>query len=175
MSQASVIGKVVSLGELSSLNDVDRSGRVLGTDVFASYRIEVSEVIFNKRGADAPALSSLQTMTITQTVGKREAEAFLSRKDPAIVGREYLLFLWHRPGAASWSMLGWSLQFRKSATVLGGAEPASTFSNGRTVASREFFGLTVPIAAATGDSVTADWAGLVAEVKRLSTVSVKPR
>jgi hypothetical protein len=175
LSHAAVVGKIAGFGELISLNDMSPTGKRIGTDVFASYEVYVSEVLFNKRTLDAPPLSINKSETITQPVSKSEAEAFVDHHGPAVVGSEYLIFLWYRPGASSWSMFEWPLQFRKSVTVPGGAEPAAAYSNGFIVSRREWLGLSVPVVATAKDSVVPQWPAMLAEVKRLSTNQVTPR
>jgi hypothetical protein len=172
LAQAAVVGRIVSFGDLSTLDDVGRQSQVMATDVFASYGVLISEVLYN-RVADGPPLEPEVPSTITQWVDKRAAELFVSRSFPPLDGREYLLFLWLRPGAGSWSMLQWPLQFRRSGTAPEEAESAAALPYGGRLLKPEWLDSSVPLIATGRDAVAPDWEGLVGEVKRLSVV-VRP-
>lgn len=168
MSQAAIVGRIVDFGDLTSVNDVGSRGQVIGTDVYASYRISIDEVLFNRK-VEGPALTPGQVTTITQRVDKRDAELFVSRQFPTLDTREYLLFLWLRPGSESWSMLWWPYQFHRSRSALEGADTVSPLPDGRSLLQRPgWLGPSVTVVAAGPDKVVPQWASLVAEVKRLS-------
>jgi hypothetical protein len=167
-SQAAVVARIEGFGDLTSINDEGSRGEAIATDVFASYRVLIAEVVFNRK-SEAPPLTVGEITTITQMVGKRDAELFLSRRFPPLDRREYLFFLWLRPGADSWSMLQWPLQFRRSASAPDTAEVAAKLPDGRSLLAAQWLGGSVQLTS-TGDKVVPAWGALVSEVKRLAAV-----
>lgn len=166
-AQAALVGRIIDFGDLVSLNDVGSRGKVIGTDVFASYRVSISEVLFNRK-AEGPPLEAGATATITQNVDRRGVELFLSRKFPPLDGREYVLFLWLRPGGNSWSMLQWPLQFRRSVGVPNGAESAAPLPDGRFLLHREWLDPALPIISTDRGTYSPEWSALKDEVRRLA-------
>jgi hypothetical protein len=169
-----VVGRVVSFGDLTFLEDRGSRGQVIGVDAFASYRVAIDEVLFSRQVGEGPVLGAGQTAVITQAVGGPEAKAFVKRELPVVKDEQYLMFLWHRPGAESWSVLQWPLQFRHSVRVPGGAEAVSLLPDKTSFVTPERFGSSVPVIAQRDGGVIAQWSVLVTEVKRLG-VPLRPR
>ncbi len=175
LSQAAVIGRIVGLGDLQFLDDTSSSGKLMGVDAFASYDVSVTDVLFMKHVAGAPVLPVGQTVVLTQVVSGREARAFVNRQLPVSVGQEYLMFLWHRPRASSWSALQWSLQFRHSATTPGGAESVAALPDTHHFLTPTRLGASIPILSSSGNgALTVEWSALVTEIKRLAPRSTEP-
>jgi hypothetical protein len=174
LSQAAVVGRIVDFGDLTFSEDTGSRGQVIGLDAFASYRVAISEVLFNRRNADGPVLAVGQTTVITQAVGGKEAKAFANGELPVMRDDECLMFLWHRPGSDSWSVLQWPLQFRHSTRAKGGAETVSLLPDKRNFMTPERLGSLVPVIDQPDGRVIAQWSALLAEVKRLA-VPVGPR
>ena len=168
-AQAAVVGRIVEFGDFVSVDDVSSDGRVMAKDVFASYRVSIAAVLFN-RNAQGPPLKPGVTTTITQMIGsKREAELFDSRQFPSLDGREYVLFLWLRPGSSAWSMLQWPLQFRSSGPSAEVAESAMTLPDKRFLLTEKWLDSSVPLIPQGPDKEAApSWTGLINEVMRLS-------
>ena len=168
-SQAAVIAEIVGPGELN-IEEISTPGTWLGPAAYASYRVIVRDVLYN-RGADAPPLPAAGLADFTQRVGRNEAEAFVARRVPVVAHEECLLFLWHRPGAPEWSILQWPLQFRKSDQAPGFAEPIGKPTEVRWL-DAAWFGPSVPVTTAAG-RVLPMWPQLIDQVKRLGSQSIK--
>jgi hypothetical protein len=167
-AQASIVATLVAVGDdLKWSNSFNKSGILMAVDAFATYRFLITDVLYNRLKKQAPPLASGVETDVRQMVGRSSAEAFLAKKAPVKPGDECVLFLWHRPGAAEWSVLQWPLQFRKSLTLNEvTAEAASPLETGRGFVTTQWLGPAVP-ALSKGQVIVPRWQALIKEVRRL--------
>ena len=168
-AQAAVVGRVVSLGDFRMVPDLHKQ-QITGVamaDGFTAYRVSIVDVLYNRLKSAAPPLRSGVDVELTKKVGRQEAEAFLAKQTPVKPGDECVLFLWHRPGAAEWSVLQWPLQFRKSIPIPDGVETIATLPSGQQLLSTEWLGPSVPLLA-TGKAHS--WSALVQRVRSIGSI-----
>ena len=171
-SPAAVVAEIVSFGglrfeEVAVPHSAKRSFR--GD---AIYRVVIRDVLFNRRAGDAPPLPVGEPIELAQDVGRENAEAFLARRLPVVVGDDCLLFLWLPPyGSPRWEILRWHSQFRKSKTLPATAQYLGSASM-KAHLLPEWFGPSVTFSHVAGD-VEPDWDSLVAEVR--SSAARAPR
>jgi hypothetical protein len=163
-SPAAVVAEIVSFGGLrfEEVEVPHSATRSFRGD--AIYRVVIRDVLFNRRAGDTPPLSAGEPIELAQDVARENAEAFLARRLPVVVGDECLLFLWLPPyGSPRWEILRWHTQFRKSKTLPATAQylgPVGTKAH----LLPEWFGPSVTFSRVAGD-VEPDWDSLVAEVR----------
>jgi hypothetical protein len=165
-AQAAVIVEIVEPGDLKIEQASTPGGKALGPRAYAVYRVVISEVLYNRISGDAPALVPGASVELTKHVGRQEAEAFVARQLPVAAHDNCLLFLWHRPGAAEWSVLQWPLQFRKSRRVQGAAEALGSPAELQWLDAK-WLGPRVPMSTDAG-AVLPMWPQLLSEVKHLA-------
>ena len=171
-SPAAVVAEIVSFGGLRFEEvDVPHSAkRSFRGD--AIYRVVIRDVLFNRRAGDAPPLPVGEPIELAQDVGRENAEAFLARRLPVVVGDDCLLFLWLPPyGSPRWEILRWHSQFRKSKTLPATAQYLGS-AGMKTHLLPEWFGPSVTFSRVAVD-VEPDWDSLVAEVR--SSAARAPR
>jgi len=164
-AQAAVIAEDVKPGELTLEPVSSPGGTPLGSRGYANYQMLIRSVVYNRMVGVAPALEPTARVGVEQVVGRAAAEGFVSGRIPVSPDSQYLLFLWYRPGARTWSVLQWPLQFRKSIGPLGLAEPLAP-PDQLTWLDSAWFGPAVPVATADGVP-TPFWDALLSEVRRL--------
>jgi hypothetical protein len=162
-NQAAVVVEILDFGSVTVRDATTRSGTKIGTQGWATYHVQIRDVLFNKLGGNSPPLSVNTEVHLTQRVGRDEARAFVTRSRVQ-QNDECLLFLWHRLGSDEWSIVAWPLQFRRSRTVSGMAEPVLPV---RQMSWLDKSGLPV---SRSHNQIMLDWASLVREVKRLGTL-----
>jgi hypothetical protein len=166
ITQAAIVADIIAPGELRLERASTPQASPLGQYGYVTYSVAIRDVLYNKVGSAAPALGLGDRVQLTQLVGRQEAEAFTSGRIPVAPRDQCLLFLWHRPGAAEWSILQWPLQFRKSPTA-GAAE-----SLGRPAElgwlDAQWLGPRVPITNVDTAAVAPTWSAFLTEVRRLS-------
>jgi hypothetical protein len=91
-ADAAVIAEISEPGELKLVAYTSPGGTPLGPLGFASYRVVMREVIYNRLQNAAPSLTPGSTIELTQLVGRSEAAAFLARRIPVAPGDQCLLF-----------------------------------------------------------------------------------
>jgi hypothetical protein len=163
-SPAAVVAEIVSFGGLrfEEVEVPHSAKRSFRGD--AIYRVVIREVLFNRRAGDAPPLPVGEPIELAQDVGRENAEAFLARRLPVVVGDECLLFLWLPPyGPPRWEILRWHSQFRKSKAVPATAQYLGS-AGMKAHLLPEWFGPSVTFPRGAGD-VEPDWDSLVAVVK----------
>jgi hypothetical protein len=167
-AEAAVIGRVVALGDVRLVPDLHKQQitKVELVDGFTAYRVSIVDVLYNRLKTGAPPLRSGVDVELTKKVGRQEAEAFLAMQTPVKPGDECLLFLWHRPGAAEWSVLQWPLQFRKSIPIPDGVESIAALPSGRKLLSTEWLGPSVPLVVS---GKAHSWSALVDRVRRVGS------
>jgi hypothetical protein len=170
-ADAAVIAEISEPGELKLVAYTSPGGTPLGPLGFASYRVVMREVIYNRLQNAAPSLTPGSTIELTQLVGRSKAAAFLARRIPVAPGDQCLLFLWYPPKSDAWSILQWPLQFRKSQRFQGAAEPVAPPEQVKWLDTM-WLGAAVP-ATTDGSVAIPRWEPLVLEVKRLAT-QVRP-
>jgi hypothetical protein len=170
-AEAVVIAEIAEPGELKLVASTSPGGTPLGPLGFASYRVVMREVIYNRLQNAAPSLTPGSTIELTQLVGRSKAAAFLARRIPVAPGDQCLLFLWYPPKSDAWSILQWPLQFRKSQRFQGAAEPVAPPEQVKWLDTM-WLGAAVP-ATTDGSVAIPRWEPLVLEVKRLAT-QVRP-
>jgi hypothetical protein len=166
ISQAAVIAKIIGPGDLKFQEEVTPGGTRLGRSAYASYSVVIREVLYNRLADAAPPIKTGSRVELSQPVGRHEAEAFLDKRTPATPSDEYLLFLWHRPGAGEWSILQWPLQFRKSGRGDGLADTLASPAE-LSWLTPQWLGPSVPFVNSENGGVTPIWVPLVAEVHRV--------
>jgi hypothetical protein len=166
LAQGAVVVDIVGLGDIVFAPSSTREGHYLGTEAFTTYNVEIREVLFN-RVLSAPPLAVGSRIDLTQLVGNELAEAFVSKQVPVVPGDHCVLFLWYRPGAETWSLLQWPLQFRQPNGPSDQAEPLS----GRPWHNADWFGPAVPLVAGgqagAPGKVRLNWTALVSSAKLL--------
>jgi hypothetical protein len=169
LAQAAVVVDVVGLGDIVFEPRSTREGTYLGTDALTTYRVEIREVLFD-RELPAPPLAVGGRVDFTQSVGKELAEAFVRKQTPVVAGDQCVFFLWYRPGAETWSLLQWPLQFRRSNGESDRAEPLSA----RPWHTANWFGPGIPLVAggqAGAEKVRVNWTALVSSTRLLAKAS----
>jgi hypothetical protein len=163
-NQAAVVVEILDFGSVTLRDATTRSGTRIGTQGWASYHVQIKDVLFNKLAGNAPPLTANTELRLTQRVGRDEAKAFVARSRVQ-QNDECLLFLWHRSGSDEWSIVAWPLQFRRSRTVSGMAEPVLPV---RQMTWLDQSGLPVR---RDHNQILLDWPSLIREVRRLGTLS----
>jgi hypothetical protein len=170
-SIAAIVGRVVDSGRLNlgpvDNPDPDRTSR----DGFVTYRIAIEDVLFMRPTSSGAPFAAGTVVELDQQVRYDSALLFLTHQTRVAVGDTCLLFL--RDGPDRPTLLAWHVQFRR----VPGSRPTVESLGPPAIAAQatpEWFGASVR-AVQTPQGGQAEWASVLAEVRRLGALPGRQR
>lgn len=160
---AAVVIEIEGFGPLQLRPATSTKGVVGGERGFATYRVKIVDVLYNKLGSSAPPLVAGQRVNMTQVVERDEADLFVTQKTRVNAKDQCIAYLWHSPGAPEWSLLSWAHQFRRSRTNDRYAETVLSNQEVKWLSGRQ-----LAVVEEEG-RLTVDWALLKEEIRRAGT------